>query len=96
MGKNGKTGRRYSAEELYRTIPVEVAGRRLKRDVHQADLLWASGPPSGTLQIEQLPAFSDEALEDRITSPMHATAVEVLVQARTPLLPTILRAFSKP
>jgi acetyl-CoA/propionyl-CoA carboxylase biotin carboxyl carrier protein len=74
----------FDAEELYRTVVVEVEGRRLKVGVPAG--IFAAGQRATLGKAPKRAVtgpFSAGASEGRITSPMQATVVKVLVEPGT-------------
>jgi acetyl-CoA/propionyl-CoA carboxylase, biotin carboxylase, biotin carboxyl carrier protein len=70
----------FDAEELYRTVVVEVEGRRLKVGVPAG--IFAAGQSAARGKAPKRASSSSSvggASEGRITSPMQATVVKVLV-----------------
>ena len=71
----------FDAEELYRTVVVEVEGRRLKVGVPSG--IFAAGQSATRGKAPKRATTSSSvggASEGRITSPMQATVVKVLVE----------------
>jgi len=71
----------FDAEELYRTVVVEVEGRRLKVGVPAG--IFAAGQRATLGKAPKravMGSSSGGASEGRITSPMQATVVKVLVE----------------
>ena len=74
----------FDAEELYRTVVVEVEGRRLKVGVPAG--IFAAGQRATLGKAPKRAATGSSAAgasEGRITSPMQATVVKVLVEPGT-------------
>ena len=74
----------FDAEELYRTVVVEVEGRRLKVGVPAG--IFAAGQRATLGKAPKRAVtgpFAAGASEGRITSPMQATVVKVLVEPGT-------------
>lgn len=72
----------FDAEELYRTVVVEVEGRRLKVGVPAG--IFAAGQNASRGKAPRRSALSapmEGPTEGRISSPMQATVVKVLVEA---------------
>lgn len=77
----------FDAEELYRTVVVEVEGRRLKVGVPAG--IFAAGQRATLGKAPKravMGSSSGGASEGRITSPMQATVVKVLVKAGGPVV----------
>ena len=77
----------FDAEELYRTVVVEVEGRRLKVGVPAG--IFAAGQRATLGKAPKravMGSSSGGASEGRITSPMQATVVKVLVKAGAPVV----------
>jgi acetyl-CoA/propionyl-CoA carboxylase biotin carboxyl carrier protein len=78
---DGAIGEGFDAEELYRTVVVEVEGRRLKVGVPAG--IFAAGQSATRGKAPKRASTSSSAggaSEGRITSPMQATVVKVLVE----------------
>lgn len=78
---DGAIGEGFDTEELYRTVVVEVEGRRLKVGVPAG--IFATGQSVTRGKAPKRATTSSSAAgasEGRITSPMQATVVKVLVE----------------
>ncbi|MDA9786823.1 ATP-grasp domain-containing protein [Pontimonas sp.] len=74
----------FDAEELYRTVVVEVEGRRLKVGVPAGIFAAGERATMGKAPKRAVTGTSiSGASEGRVTSPMQATVVKVLVEAGT-------------
>lgn len=77
----------FDAEELYRTVVVEVEGRRLKVGVPAGIFTAGQRATLGKAPKRASAASTSSGTsEGRITSPMQATVVKVMVEPGTPVI----------